>query len=81
MRHKLKAETFFRKIEFFPDVQFLSLTQILSFVVFHLKCYYYQVICACGRDPTCGSLLHFRFASTLFHCSFAITCITVMFHW
>ena len=37
MRHKRKAETFFRKIEFFTDVHFLSLTPILSFVVFHLK--------------------------------------------
>ena len=36
-RHKLKAETFFRKTEFFIDVQLLSLTQLLSFVVFHLK--------------------------------------------
>ena len=35
-RHKVKAETFFRKIKVFTDVQFLSLTQILSFVVFHL---------------------------------------------
>ena len=37
MRHILKAETFCRKTEFFTDVQFLSLTQILSFVVFHLN--------------------------------------------
>ena len=29
--------TFFRKIEFFTDVRFLSLTPILSFVVFHIK--------------------------------------------
>ena len=37
MRYKLKAETFFRKTDFFTDVQLLSLTQILRFVVFHLK--------------------------------------------
>ena len=38
MRYKRKAETFFRKTDFSTDVQFLSLTAILSFVVFHLKC-------------------------------------------
>ena len=37
MRHKLKAEMFFRKINLFTDVQLLSLTPILSFVGFHLK--------------------------------------------
>ena len=34
---KMKAWTFFRKIEFFTDVQFLSLIPIVIFFVFHLK--------------------------------------------
>ena len=37
IRHKLKAEMFFRIIEHIIDVQFLSLIPILGFVVFHLK--------------------------------------------
>ena len=32
MRHKLKAETFFRKTDFYIDVEILSLIAILSFV-------------------------------------------------
>ena len=40
MGYKRKAETFFRKIEFSTDVQFFSLTPILSFVVFHLKSFF-----------------------------------------
>ena len=37
MRHKRKAETFFRKIEISTDIQVLSLIPILSFVVLHLN--------------------------------------------
>ena len=37
MKHKLKAETFFREIEFFTDVQSLPLK--LSFVIFQLKAF------------------------------------------
>ena len=52
MWHKLKAETFFRNTsnEFFTYVQLLSLTQILSFVVFHLKRIIHSYVSAARRS-------------------------------